>query len=79
MENTHKRIVKPVTRLGIKAITDARFTNSGNAVVYTRGEPDKSMRVSVTNALRGKTNQVMWKSASGSHKVFGVTRLSQRA
>jgi predicted transcriptional regulator YheO len=73
MENSHRKIAKPVTRLGIKTIADARYTETGNVVVYMRSKPDKSTRISVTNALRGKARKVTWKSTRGS--VFGITEL----
>lgn len=73
MENTHKKRVRNV--IGIGGIKDARYTNAGNVVVYTPAEPNRSTKISVTNALRGKTERITWKSARGNHRVFGTSEL----
>ena len=76
MENTHKKKVRSV--LGFDGVRDARYTNSGNVVVYTTAVPDKSTKISVTNALRGKNRKITWKSARGNHRVFGTSNLRIR-
>lgn len=78
MENTHKKRVEGVLGLGINSIRDARFSNSGNVVVYTTTAPDRSTKIRVTNSLRGKTGRITWKSVRGNHRVFGVSELRAR-
>ena len=58
MENTHKKRVRDVLSLGISTIKDARLSNSNGVIIYTTAVPDKSTKISVTNALRGKTRRI---------------------